>query len=56
MGEGVIIALFLVGVIDVEVGELIGICVGIYVFYLMLGLICNTLLSYLSNIEHGANF
>lgn len=55
-GEGTILPLYFTGVIDIELGALIGICIGIYLFYLCLGLCCNPLLSYLGNVEHGANF
>lgn len=55
-GLGTILALFFVGVIQLDIGALIGICVGIYLFYLLLSLCCNPTLSYLSNIEHGMNF
>lgn len=51
-----ILALSLTNTIELTTGALIGICAGIYVFYLMLGLICNPLFSYLNNIEHGMNF
>lgn len=43
-------------VIDVSIGGLIGICAGVYVFYLILALACNPLLAYLGHIEHGVNF
>jgi hypothetical protein len=39
-----------------SVGELVGILVASYVFYLLLACICNDLYSYLSNIEHGSHF
>lgn len=51
-----VLALYLTDNIEITYEALIGICVGIYVFYLMLGLICNPLFSYLNNIEHGMNF
>ena len=43
-GEGAILPLYFTNVIYLELGALIGICVGIYVFYLLLGLCCNPLL------------
>jgi len=56
VGIPVIVALTLTGKIEISIGGLIGICAGIYALYLMVGLICNPLFSYLSNIEHGVNF
>ena len=56
IGEITTLVLYSNNSLQVEGGELFGICFGIYVFYLLLGLLFNPLLSYLSNIEHGSNF
>ena len=55
-GEATFLSLYFTGVLDVDIGGLIGICVGVYVFYLMLALCCNPLFSYFNNVEHGSNF
>lgn len=56
IGISVVVSLSVVGTIQISVGGLVGICVGIYLLYLLIGFICNPLFSYLDNIEHGANF
>ena len=43
-------------VIDLSSGAIIGICVGFYLFYLLLSMCCNPLFKYLSNIQHGNKF
>ena len=55
-GIGTMMGLAFSGQIYISLGGLIGACVGIYIFYLMLALICNPLFSYFSNVEHGMNF
>ncbi len=49
-GIATFVALSLTDVIQVSIGELVGICVGFYLFYLILSLCKNTMLSYLGNI------
>lgn len=49
-GIATFVALSLTYVIQVSIGELVGICVGFYLFYLILSLCKNTMLSYLGNI------
>lgn len=48
IGVPLMIALTFTDVIQVSEGALIGICVAIYVFYLILGFCCNPLFQYLS--------
>ena len=49
-GIAVVIVLFFQKVIDVSVGGVAGICVGIYLFYLLLAMCCNPIFKYLENI------
>lgn len=50
------VILYINGNIDVTEGGIIGICVGIYLFYLLLALACNPLFGYLGNINAGESF
>lgn len=50
VGLSTVLGLYFGGIFDIEMGGLIGICVGIYLFYLILGLCANPLLAYLKNI------
>ncbi|MBP9847698.1 MAG: hypothetical protein KBD43_16705 [Saprospiraceae bacterium] len=45
------VVLYVNGSVSAE--ALIGICVGTYLFYLIVGFCCNTLTSYLGNIDSG---
>jgi hypothetical protein len=56
IGIAVVIVLFFQKVINVDAGAIAGICVGIYLFYLLLAMCCNPLFKYLENIEHGSKF
>jgi hypothetical protein len=56
IGVPVIAVLSVQDAIRLSPGALGGICAGIYAFYLILALCCNSLLSYLSKIEHGGKF
>jgi hypothetical protein len=42
--------------VQLSVGALIGICAGTYLLYLIVGCCCNSLGSYLGNIDRGENF
>lgn len=55
-GLSTVLALYFTQVMVVSPGALAGICVGIYLFYLLLAMCSNPLLSYLRNINHGSNF
>lgn len=56
IGIPVIVVLSVQNSIQLSPGALGGICAGIYAFYLILAMCCNSLLSYLNKIEHGAKF
>lgn len=50
------VALYFTQQIELSPAGIGGICAGFYVFYLLLGLVCNPLFSYLGHIDHGSNF
>lgn len=52
----IIVVLSVQKTIQLSAGALGGICAGIYAFYLILAMCCNSLLSYLNKIEHGNRF
>lgn len=56
IGVPVIVVLSIQRTIQLTPGALGGICAGIYIFYLILAMCCNSLLTYLNQIEHGARF
>lgn len=55
-GEATGLILYFKSDVDLSTDALIGICVGSYLLYLIVGLCCNPLREYLSNIDRGENF
>lgn len=50
------VVLYFTQAVELSAAGIGGICAGFYLFYLLLGLACNPLFSYLGHIDHGANF
>jgi hypothetical protein len=53
IGEGTGLVLQFVTKVDLSSGALVGIYAGSYALYLLVGLVCNPLGSYLNNINAG---